>query len=200
MPPLGAVDADQWLEQQRQRLLLPVPYFLLTFTVPDALRSWIRSHPELGYSQLFDASAQALQDLVANPQRLGAQLGMLGVLHTWSRTLIYHPHVHYLVPAGGLSPDQRTWISSRPQFLLPVKPLAQHFRTVFRKLLAQQAPEQLVALPARIWKQNWGVHSQPAGSGEKALAYLARYVFKTATGNRNLELLPTGQVLWPYDD
>ena len=88
-PLCGATDADHWLAQQRQRLLLPVPYFLITFTVPDPLRSWIRSHPKLGYELLFDASAQALQDLAANPERLGAQLGMLGILHPWSRTLIY---------------------------------------------------------------------------------------------------------------
>ena len=199
-PLCGGTETDHWLEQQRPRLLLPVPYFLLTFTVPDALRSWIRSHPEWGYALLFDASAQALQDLAVNPQRLGAQLGMLGVLHTWSRTLIYHPHIHYLVPGGGLSPDQRSWIPSRPQFLLPVHPLAQHFRTRFRVLLAQQAPEQLAPLPAQLWQQNWVVHSQPAGSGDQALAYLARYVFKTATGNRPVELLPSGQVLWPYRD
>jgi len=103
-PLCGATDADHWLEQQRQRLLLPVPYFLVTFTLPDPLRSWIRSHPKVGYEILFDASAQALQDLAGNPKRLGAQLGMLGILHTWSRTLIFHPHVHYLVPGGGLSP------------------------------------------------------------------------------------------------
>lgn len=199
-PLCGATDADQWLEQQRQRLLLPVPYFLVTFTVPDPLRSWIRSHPELGYELLFDASAQALQDLAANPKRLGAQLGMLGILHTWSRTLIYHPHIHYLVPGGGLSLDQRQWIPSRPQFLLPGQPLAQHFRTLWREQLEKRAPEALGALPTKIWKQPWVVDTQAVGSGETALAYLARYVFKTATANRQLQWLPSGQVLWPYRD
>jgi hypothetical protein len=199
-PLCGATDADQWLEQRRQRLLLPVPYFLVTFTVPDKLRSWIRSHPVLGYELLFDASAQALQDLAANPKRLGAQLGMLGILHTWSRTLIYHPHIHYLVPAGGLSLDQRQWIPSGPKFLLPFKPLAQHFRTLFREQLEKRAPEALCALPTKIWRQPWVVDSQAVGSGQNALAYLARYVFKTATGNRPLQMLPSGQVLWPYRD
>ncbi len=199
-PLCGATDADQWLEQQRQRLLLPVPYFLVTFTVPDPLRSWIRSHPKLGYELLFDASAQALQDLAANPKRLGAQLGMLGILHTWSRTLIYHPHVHYLIPGGGLSLDQRQWIASRPKFLLAGRPLAQHFRTLFRELLDKRAPEALSGLPNKIWKQQWVVDTQAAGSGENALAYLARYIFKTATGNRSLQLLPSGKVLWPYRD
>ncbi len=93
--------------RQRQRLLLPVPYFLVSFTVPEALRPWIRSHLRAGLDVLFGASAQALQDLASNPKRLGAQLGMLGVLHTGSRTLIFHPHIHFLVPGGGLSPDGR---------------------------------------------------------------------------------------------
>ena len=199
-PLCGATDADDWLEQRRQRLLLPVPYFLVTFTVPDPLRSWIRSHPQIGYEILFDASAQALQDLATNPKRLGAQLGMLGILHTWSRTLIFHPHVHYLVPGGGLSLDQRQWVASGPKFLLPERPLALHFRTLFRQYLEERAPEALGQLPEKIWKQKWGVDCAAAGSGENALAYLARYVFKTATGNRPLQILPTGQVLWPYRD
>jgi hypothetical protein len=199
-PLCGASDADDWLEQQRQRLLLPVPYFLVTFTLPDPLRSWVRSHPQVGYEILFDASAQALQDLAANPKRLGAHLGMLGILHTWSRTLIFHPHVHYLVPGGGLSSDQRQWIPSRPTYLFHQKALALHFRTLFGQQLQKRAPEALDQLPAKIWKQNWGVDCAAAGSGENALAYLARYIFKTATGNRDLPVLASGQVLWPYRD
>jgi hypothetical protein len=199
-PLCGATDADHWLEQQRQRLLLPVPYFLVTFTLPDPLRSWIRAHPQIGYEILFDTSAQALQDLAGNPRRLGAQLGMLGILHTWSRTLIFHPHVHYLVPGGGLSPDQRQWIASSPKYLFHEKSLALHFRTLFGQELRKRVPEALDQLPAKIWKQNWGVDCAAAGSGENALAYLARYIFKTATGNRPLQMLPSGQVLWPYRD
>ncbi len=92
-PLCGQADADDWLARQ-QRLLLPVPYFLLTFTLPDFLRAWVRSHPKLGYDLLFAASAQASQDLALDPKRLGAQLALLGILHTWSRTLIFHPHIH----------------------------------------------------------------------------------------------------------
>src|SRR5712691_4777661 len=83
-PQCGQIDAEQWLARQQARLLLPVPYFLVTFTVPEELRGWIRSHPKIGYELLFAASSQALQDLAANPQRMGASLGMLGILHTWS--------------------------------------------------------------------------------------------------------------------
>lgn len=179
-------------------MLLPVPYFLVTFTVPEPLRAWMRSHPALSLNLLFATSAQALQDLARNPKRLGAGLGMLGLLHTWSRTLIYHPHVHYLVPAGGLSLDGRQWVPSRRKFLVHVHPLADHYRTLFGQALERDAPDLLKTLPARVWKQRWVVHCQPAGSGEAALGYLSRYVFKTATGDRDLPVLPDGRVRWPY--
>jgi len=197
-PQCGQRDTDAWLTQQRARLRLPVPYFLVTFTVPEALRHCIRSHPTIALDLLFAASAQALQDLAANPRRLGAQLGMLGVLHTWSRTLIYHPHVHYLVPGGGLSPDGRRWVPARRAFLLHHRALGDRFRTVFRERLQQQHPELFAQVPAQVWKAHWNVGCQAAGSGENALRYLARYVFKTATANRKLPLLPGGKVRWDY--
>jgi hypothetical protein len=196
-PQCGHTDANQWLAQHTA-LLLPVDYFLVTFTVPEPLRPWMRSHPAMAYQLLFATSAQALQDLAQNPRRLGASLGMLGVLHTWTRTLIYHPHVHYLVPAGGLSLDQRQWLPARPKFLLRVEPLSDHFRSLFRQALERQAPEALQELPARIWKQRWVTFSKPVGSGHHALRYLSRYVFQTATGNRRLDLLPDGRLRWPY--
>jgi hypothetical protein len=178
--------------------LLPVPYFLVTFTVPEDLRRWIRSHPGPGYDLLLAASAQALQDLAQNPHRLGATLGLLGVLHTWTRTLEYHPHVHYLVPGGGLSLDQRQWVASRPRFLLPVKALSDRCRTLFRQALQKQRPEALTQIPAKVWQQRWVVHSAAVGSGQKALSYLSRYVFKTATGNRSVHLRPDGRLRWPF--
>ena len=199
-PLCGQSDANEWLARQESRLLLPTPYFLLTFTVPEPLRGWIRSHPKAGYDLLFDTSAQALRDLAANPKRLGASLGLLGILHTWSRTLIYHPHIHYLVPGGGLSPDQRQWIAAKEKFLLAVFPLSDHFRHLFYQGLKEHHPEAFRSLPPKMWKQRWVVHSLPVGSGQSALAYLSRYVFKTATGNRPFQLCPEGRVRWPYRD
>jgi len=196
-PQCGGQDAQQWL-QQNATLLLPVHYFLVTFTVPEGLRRWIRSHPQTGYDLLLAASSQALQDLAQNPKRLGASLGLLGVLHTWTRTLEYHPHVHYLAPGGGLSLDQRQWVQTRPQFLLPVKALSDRCRNLFRQALQKQMPEALADLPAQVWKQRWVVHSAAVGSGQNALRYLSRYVFKTATGNRQLQLLPNGKLRWPF--
>ena len=197
-PQCGQTDADAWLQRQRARLLLPTPYFLLTFTVPEALRGFIRSHQQIGLDLLFACSAQALQELARNPRRLGADLGMLGVLHTWSRTLIFHPHIHYLVPAGGLSPDGRSWLAANPKFLLPVKPLGAHFRTLFKTRLQQQHPELFALVAAKAWQRHWIVDSRPAGSGENALRYLSRYVFKTATSNRVVPRSPDGHLRWNY--
>ena len=199
-PQCGQTDADAWLERQRARLLFPVPYFLLTFTIPEELRRFIRSQLQTGLDLLFAASAQALQDLAANPKRLGAQLGMLGVLHTWSRTLIFHPHIHYLIPGGGLSTDGRHWVPARNKFLLHHKPLGDRFRNVFKERLQQKHRDLFKQVPAKVWKLHWNVGCQDAGSGENALRYLSRYVFKTATGNRAVTLLPDGKVRWPYRD
>src|SRR5436190_406250 len=121
-PQCGQADADLWFKRQQARLLLPTPYFLVTFTVPEALRMFIRSHQQIALDLLFACSAQALQDLAANPRLLGAQLGLLGVLHTWSRTLIFHPHIHYLIPAGGLR-------STRAALPLPLRLQDRHLQS-----------------------------------------------------------------------
>jgi len=197
-PQCGQTDADDWLQRQQARLLLPTSYFLLTFTVPEALRLFIRSHQQIALDLLFACSAQALQDLGRNPRLLGAELGLLGVLHTWSRTLIYHPHIHYLVPGGGLSPDGRQWVAARQNFLLPVKPLGAHFRTLFKDRLQKEHPDLFGQVPAKVWKRHWNVDSRPAGSGQNALRYLSRYVFKTATSNRKIQRLPDGKLRWNY--
>jgi hypothetical protein len=197
-PQCGQTDADDWLQRQGGRLLLPTPYFLVTFTVPEALRRFIRSHQQIALDLLFACSARALQELARNPRRLGADLGMLGVLHTWSRTLIFHPHVHYLIAGGGLSPDRRQWIAARPKFLLPVKPLGAHLRTLFKTRLQKEHPDLFAQVPAKVWKRHWNVDSRPAGSGQNALRYLSRYVFKTATGNRKVQLLADGKVQWNF--
>lgn len=197
-PQCGQTDADAWLEAQRARLLFPVPYFFVTFTVPEELRMFLRSHPQIALNLLFAVTAKALQDLAGNPERLGAQLGMLGVLHTWARSLLFHPHIHYLIPGGGLSPDGRQWIGSGKKFLLHHKALGAQVRTLFKERLLKEHPELFVQVPKAVWPNPWNVGSQAVGSGENALRYLSRYLFKTATGNRKVTLLPEGKVLWTY--
>ena len=120
-------NGQQWLEKQ-QDLLLPTRYFLLTFTLPSELRRIARSHQKLFYNLLLRASAAATQLLAQDSRFVGGQLGMVGVLHTWGRNMSYHPHVHYLVPSGGLAADGHAWLPARTNFLLPVQALSRIFR------------------------------------------------------------------------
>jgi hypothetical protein len=196
-PKCQHVQAQAWLAQQ-QTFLLPVPYFLLTFTLPAALRKLARQHQRLVYDLLFRASAAATQQLARDPRFLGGQIGLIGVLHTWTRDLRYHPHVHYLVPAGGLAPDGHTWLPARRNFLLPVKALSRLVRGHFQRAL-QNTP-YYADVPAQVWTQAWVVHCKPVGSGQAALKYLAPYIFRVAISNRRLVKLENDQVTFRYTD
>jgi hypothetical protein len=185
---------QDWLQRQ-QDLLLPVPYFLLTFTLPDGLRSLALGQQKLIYNLLFRASAAATQQLAQDPRFVGGQIGMVGVLHTWGRNLAYHPHVHYLVPGGGVDENGR-WQSSRHNFLVPVRALSVLFRARFRDAL-QRTPF-FDQIPASVWRQPWVVHCKPVGDGRTALRYLAPYVFRVAISNRRILKLAHGKVSFRY--
>jgi hypothetical protein len=187
--------AQEWLEKQ-QNFLLPVPYFMLTFTIPAALRPLARSHQTLLYDLLFRTSAAATQLLAQDPRFVGGQLGLIGILHTWGRNLSYHPHIHYLVPAGGLTSDHRTWLPAHHHFLLPVKALSRIFRAKFHHALQKSGLAN--DIPACVWKQDWVVHCKPVGNGRTALKYLAPYVFRVAISNRRLVKLENNQVTFRY--
>ena len=187
--------AQHWLEQQRD-LLLPVPYFMLTFTLPAPLRPVARSHQALLYDLLFRTSASATQHLAADPRFIGGQLGLVGVLHTWGRTLTYHPHVHYLIPAGGLADDDQTWRPARDDFLVPVKALSGIFRARFRDAL--RSTELFDLVPASVWEHDWIVHCQAVGSGETAFKYLAPYIFRVAISNSRLLKVENDHVTFRY--
>jgi len=198
-PQCGDIEGQRWLAKQRDRLLFNTPYALITFTLPDPIRKWMRSHQSKGYPMLFECSWRALKELAANPKRLGGDLGALGVLQTWSRTLIYHPHVHYLIPQGALSVDQRVWIESKSsKYLLPFTPLADRFRNLFLQHFKEIAPDFSGDLPKSVFKGHWVVDVRCVGNGDQALTYLSRYIFQTATGNRQVTRLPNGKVRWPY--
>ena len=189
---------ERWIEKQRARLL-PCSYFLVTFTLPSELRSLARSHPKKIYGLLMKAAADALQKLAADPHYIGARIGALAVLHTWTRAMLFHPHVHMLVTAGGLSTDGSKWIDSKhPHFLVPVRALSVIFRAKFRAGLKRAG--LLGDAPPSLWKKHWVVHSQHAGGGEKVLDYLGRYVFRIAITNSRLESLDNGQVRFRYRD
>ncbi len=187
--------AQAWLAAQ-QDLLLSVPYFMLTFTLPAALCEVVRSNQKLLYSLLFRISAAATQQLAKDPLFIGGQPGLVGMLHTWGRNLAYHPHIHYLVPAGGLAADQQTWLPARKNFLLPVKALSKIFRGMFRQAL--QKTIFFTQIPPKVWQQDWVVHCKPVGNGSTALKYLAPYVFRVAISNRRLVKLENNQVTFRY--
>jgi len=190
-------NAEQWLKKQ-QAMLLPVPYFLLTFTLPSALRAIVRSQQKRCYHLLFRTSADAIQLLAQDPRFVGGQMGMVGVLHTWGRNLSYHPHVHYLVPGGGLAADGKTWRPARESFLLPVKALSKIFRAKFRDALRQDPC--FTHVPVDVWEQDWVVHCQPVGCGLSALKYLAPYIFRVAISNNRILKLEDDQVTFRYRD
>jgi hypothetical protein len=183
---------EEWLQLQ-QELLLSVPYFLLTFTLPAELRQIASQNQKLIYNLLFRASAQATQQLARAPRFVGGQIGMVGVLHTWTRQLAYHPHVHYLVPGGGWSAEEQTWLKAHHHFFVPVKALSRLFRTTCQRLL--QKTSLFAQIPPKVWQQDWVVHCKPVGNGQTALRYLAPYIYRVALSNRRLvRLVDTGSM------
>ena len=189
--------AQQWLEHQQDHLLA-TPYFLVTFTLPAQLRSLTFRHQKQLYNLLFRTSAAALQQLALDPRFVGGQIGMIGVLHTWTRDLRYHPHVHYLVPAGGISPDGQTWLPTDSDFLVHVKPLSILFRAKFRDALKKADLFDQV-LP-EAWTKDWVVHSKPVGHGHQALTYLSRYVLRVAICNKHILKVENDQVTFRYKE
>jgi hypothetical protein len=181
--------------------LLPVPYFLVTFTLPEPLRAAVRQRPEIGLDLLFRASAAALQAVADRPRLLGAQLGFVGVLHTWGRQLQWHPHIHYIVPGGGLRPDGKKWRrTSAPDYFLPQAALATEFRTRLEAALRAAAPDLHAAIPESCWRQAWIVDVQPAGAGAPVVKYLARYVQRTAINDGRIVRADEHEVLFTCRD
>jgi len=186
---------QEWLEKQQQ-FLLPTPYFLVTFTLPEPLRKIARRQQKVMYHLLFQTGAAALQTLARDPRFIGGQIGLVGVLHTWGRDLSYHPHVHFLVPGGGLSADGRQWLASRPTFLVHVRPLSKLFRAKFRTAL--QKTELFNEVPLQLWREEWVVHSQAVGNGSAVLKYLAPYIFRVAISNNRIVKVANGKVTFRY--
>jgi len=195
-PKCGNDQAAQWLEEQKE-MLLPVVHFLVTFTLPEELRKVARANQKMIYNILFRASAEALQKLAADERFIGGRPGMVGVLHTWTRALIYHPHVHYIVTGGGLN-DEGEWKSSREDFLVSVRALSVIFRAKFRDLLNKT--ELFDQVDRQVWNKEWVVHCEAVGTGEAAFKYLAPYVFRVAISNRRIMKLEEGQVTFKYKD
>lgn len=176
--------SQQWLHKQLEKQL-PAPHFLITFTVPETLRRFIRSHQRIAYSAMFKASSSALKRLAKDERFIGTDLtGFTGVLHTWGRQLQYHPHIHYIVAGGGLSKDRESWMSSRDNFFVPVKALSPIYRARFKELMQQAG--LLTHINPQAWNIPWNVHSQANPNGDLSFRYLAPYVFKVAISNSRI--------------
>jgi len=197
-PRCGGDDAAAWLEAQRTRLL-PVPYFLVTLTVPAELREPIRAAMKEWYDALLKESAGALKDLAAQPKHLGVELGITAVLQTWTRDLRHHPHVHLLVPGGGLTADGLRWVRVKdPQFFLPQVKLAARFKGRLKAWLQAEQPKLFPAVPAKVWWRKWVADVQPVGSGEAALKYLANYLCKPPLHESQIETWNAQRVRFRY--
>jgi len=195
-PKCHGQQTERWLEQQRPRLLA-CSYYLLTFTLPSPLRALAYAHQKQLYSLLLSSAAAALQKLAWDARYVGGRLAILAVLHTWTRALRYHPHVHLLVSAGGLSADAQRWMPTKnPAFLVACFALSKIFAGKFKAGL--QKLSLLSAVPASVWRGKWVVHCRHAGSGQKVLEYLGRYVFRIAITNSRIEAFEDGQVTFRY--
>lgn len=188
--------AQFWLDRVQQRLL-PCNHYLLTFTLPHQLRAVARRHQRVVYAALLREAAAAVQAVADDRAWVGGTLGILAVLHTWSRTLEYHPHAHLLVTAGGLSADGAAWVRpAHPRFLLPGYVLSRIFRAKMREALTRAGWKHEV--DPCVWQRRWTVHLQQIGTGQQAALYLSRYVYRVALTNQRLACFADDRVTFRY--
>jgi len=215
-PKCQGAAAKQWLAE-RQAELLPVPYFHVVFTLPAAVADIAYQNKAVIYDLLFKASAETLMTISADPKHLGARIGVTSVLHTWGSALTHHPHLHMIVPGGGIAPDGKRWVPCPPGFFLPVRVLSRLFRRLFLdKLSAAHAAGHLnffnehVALAdaqafaaylAPLRKIEWVVYAKrPFGGPEAVLAYLSRYTHRVAIANSRLIALDRNGVTFKWKE
>jgi len=197
-PKCHKTDTERWLEKRREELL-PVAYFHLVFTLPKELHRLLRAHQKTLYNVLFKAAAFSLMQLAADPRYVGGKIGILSVLHTWTRAMIYHPHLHFLVPAGGLCGDGTTWLPSRKNYLVPVRALSVLFRAKFMEMARKALPNE--TLPQSVWKTKWVVYCKPTVQDtDKVLTYLARYIHRIAITNNRIISIDEKNITFRYKD
>jgi predicted Zn-ribbon and HTH transcriptional regulator len=213
-PKCQSAAAKQWLAD-REAELLPAPYFHVVFTLPAAVAEIAYQNKALVYDLLFKAAAETLTTITADPKHLGARIGITAVLHTWGSALTHHPHVHMIVPGGGIAPDGKCWVPCRPGFFLPVRVLSRLFRRLFLDKFAA-AHQQLqffgnhasltneqafAAYLAPLRKIEWVVYSKrPFGGPAAVLAYLSRYTHRVAIANSRLVALDSNGVTFKWKD
>jgi hypothetical protein len=215
-PKCQALARAAWLEA-RQADLLPVPYFHVVFTIPEPIAAVALQNKRVVYNILFRAAAATLRTIAADPRHLGAEIGFIAVLHTWGQTLQHHPHLHCIVPGGGLAPDGQRWVACRPTFFLPVPVLSSLFRRLFLEALDQafQAGEltfrgaltnlnqadRFAGLLRTARGINWVVYAKPPfGGPEQVLDYLGRYTHRVAIANSRLTRIEDANVSFRWKD
>ena len=215
-PKCQALARAKWLEKRRAELL-PVEYFHIVFTLPEALAALALQNKQQIYGLLFQATAETLQQIAAGPKYLGAQIGFFCILHTWGQTLTAHPHLHCVVPGGGISLDGQHWVGCRPGFFLPVRVLSRRFRTLYLRHLEHAYgagklefhgelqpladPQAFACFLAPLRRCEWVVYAKPPFAGpERVLDYLGRYTHRVAISNNRLEQVQDGHVTFTYKD
>jgi hypothetical protein len=215
-PKCQSLARAQWLED-RQAELLPVEYFHVVFTVPEEIAALAYQNKEVVYGILFRATAETLRTLAADPQHLGAEIGFFAVLHSWGQNLLHHPHLHCVVPGGGLAPDGKRWIACRPGFFLPVNVLSCLFRRLFLDYLQAafeqgqrhffsslerlRDPHAFAHYLAPLRQIDWVVHAKPPfGGPEQVLNYLGRYTHRVAISNNRLLDIEDGKITFRWKD
>jgi Putative transposase/Transposase zinc-binding domain len=196
-PTCHSGDTKKWLAK-REIELLPIRYFHVVFTIPSELRDSVRSNQKQLYAVLMRAAVDTLQKIGLDPHFVGGQLSMLAVLHTWTRALEFHPHVHMLVPGGGLDKDG-VWRSARKKFLVPVEALSRMFRARFMKLARKALPQETFS--KEVWNKEWVVFCKPTfNRARKVLRYLGRYVHRIAITNNRILATKDGNVTFRYQE
>jgi hypothetical protein len=206
----------QWIAD-RQTELLDVPYFHVVFTVPAVIEAIAYQNQTIVYDILFRAASETLRTIAADPKHLGAEIGFLGVLHTWGQNLLHHPHIHFLVPGGGLAPDGERWIACRPGFFLPVRVLSQMFRGRFLHYLEKafsagklnffsahrhlHEPAAFRRYLTPVWNTEWVVYAKrPFAGPAQVLDYVGRYTHRVAISNNRMLSMDNGKVEFRWKD
>lgn len=215
-PKCQSLARARWV-QSRTEELLPVEYFHVVFTVPEPVAALAFPNPDVVYPILFRAAAATLLTLARDPKHLGAEIGFFSILHTWGQKLDYHPHLHCVVPGGGLAPDADRWVACKPGFFLSVRVLSRLFRRLFLAALEKAfargalrfsgaletltAPEAFARYLAPLRKMEWVVYAKPPfGGPRQVLDYLGRYTHRTAISNQRLLALEDGRVTFRWKD
>lgn len=208
-PQCQALAQARWVDQ-RQQDLLAVEYFHVVFTIPSELHELFLANPAVAYGMLFSAAAESLIALARDPRHIGAEIGAMAVLHTWTQTLAYHPHVHVIVPGGGPSPDRTQWIACRRGYLVPVRALSELFRGKLLGALERGFAGERIVAPLDVdvdqrlreaARKKWTVYSKPSFVGpDHVVRYLGRYTHRIAISNGRLVAHENGEVTFRYTD